>query len=130
MTGCLRPDTFLRTLVPGKSPKIDIVAIHGLNPKNKERHAERTWELNGKIWLRDFLPNQLPQARIMLFGYNSNVSIQSSSAGVREQAQNLLSRLWLERQVRILTFPGRTESHAPRAVRLGLSFSLPIVLVG
>ncbi|KAL4813075.1 hypothetical protein BDW67DRAFT_117571 [Aspergillus spinulosporus] len=98
MTGCLRQDTFLRTLVPGKSPKIDIVAIHGLNPKNKERHAERTWELNGKIWLRDFLPNQLPQARIMLFGYNSNVSIQSSSAGVREQAQNLLSRLWLERQ--------------------------------
>ncbi|KAL4755150.1 hypothetical protein BDW72DRAFT_55081 [Aspergillus terricola var. indicus] len=98
MTGSLRPDTFLRTLVPGKSPKIDIVAIHGLNPKNKERHAERTWELNGKIWLRDFLPNQLPQARVMLFGYNSNVSIQSSSAGVREQAQNLLSRLWLERQ--------------------------------
>ncbi|KAL4899128.1 hypothetical protein BDW74DRAFT_163919 [Aspergillus multicolor] len=34
----------------------------------------------------------------MLFGYNSNVSIQSSAAGVREQAQNLLSRLWLERQ--------------------------------
>ncbi|KAL4763169.1 uncharacterized protein BDW70DRAFT_158018 [Aspergillus foveolatus] len=97
-TGYLRPDTFLRTLVPGKSPKIDIVAIHGLNPKNKERHAERTWELNGKIWLRDFLPNQLPQARIMLYGYNSNVSIQSSSAGVREQAQNLLNRLWLERQ--------------------------------
>ncbi|KAL4986457.1 hypothetical protein BDW68DRAFT_178771 [Aspergillus falconensis] len=97
-TGCLRPDTFLRTLVPGKSPKIDIVAIHGLNPKNKERHAERTWESDGKIWLRDFLPNQLPQARIMLFGYNSNVSIQSSSAGIREQAQNLLSRLWLERK--------------------------------
>ncbi|KAL6236379.1 hypothetical protein BDW75DRAFT_239330 [Aspergillus navahoensis] len=96
--GCLRPDTFLRTLVPGKSPKIDIVAIHGLNPKNKERHAERTWESDGKIWLRDFIPNELPQARIMLFGYNSNVSIQSSSAGVREQAQNLLSRLWLERQ--------------------------------
>ncbi|KAL4782389.1 hypothetical protein BJX76DRAFT_369205 [Aspergillus varians] len=91
-------NTFLRTLVPGRSPKIDIVAIHGLNPKNKERHAERTWELNGKIWLRDFLPNQLPQARILLFGYNSNVSIQSSSAGVREHAQNLLSRLWLERQ--------------------------------
>ncbi|RDW59348.1 uncharacterized protein DSM5745_11043 [Aspergillus mulundensis] len=75
-----------------------IIAIHGLNPKNKERHAERTWELNGKMWLRDFLPNQLPQARVMLFGYNSNVSIQSSAAGVREQAQNLLSRLWLERQ--------------------------------
>ncbi|KAL4790654.1 hypothetical protein BDV19DRAFT_372080 [Aspergillus venezuelensis] len=99
MTGCRRPETFLRTLVPGEFPKIDIVAIHGLNPKNKENHAERTWEAsNGKMWLRDFLPKQLPQARILLFGYNSNVSIQSSSAGVREQAQYLLNRLWLERQ--------------------------------
>ncbi|KAL4929570.1 uncharacterized protein BDV17DRAFT_298019 [Aspergillus undulatus] len=99
MADCSRPETFLRTLVPGGFPKIDIVAIHGLNPKNKERHAERTWEAsNGKIWLRDFLPKQLPQARILLFGYNSNVSIQSSSAGVREQAQYLLNRLWLERQ--------------------------------
>ncbi|KAL2816120.1 hypothetical protein BJX63DRAFT_430412 [Aspergillus granulosus] len=90
--------TFLRMLAPGKEPKIDIIAIHGLNPKNKERHAERTWELDGKLWLRDFLPKHLPQARIFLFGYNSSVSIQSSSAGVREQAQNLLSRLLLERQ--------------------------------
>ncbi|KAJ0414986.1 hypothetical protein BJY00DRAFT_294203 [Aspergillus carlsbadensis] len=90
--------TFLRELAPGKEPKIDIIAIHGLNPKNKERHAERTWELDGKLWLRDFLPRQLPQARIYLFGYNSSVSIRSSSAGVREQAQNLLSRLLLERQ--------------------------------
>ncbi|KAL4963231.1 uncharacterized protein BDV14DRAFT_177008 [Aspergillus stella-maris] len=99
MTGCRRPETFLRTLVPGEFPKIDIVVIHGLNPKNKENHAERTWEAsNGKMWLRDFLPKQLPQARILLFGYNSNVSIQSSSAGVREQAQYLLNRLWLERQ--------------------------------
>ncbi|KAL2829596.1 hypothetical protein BJY01DRAFT_254948 [Aspergillus pseudoustus] len=90
--------TFLRLIAPGKEPKIDIIAIHGLNPKNKERHAERTWELDGKLWLRDFLPHQLPQARIFLFGYNSSVSIRSSSAGVREQAQNLLSRLLLERQ--------------------------------
>ncbi|KAL4870668.1 hypothetical protein BDV12DRAFT_195147 [Aspergillus spectabilis] len=58
-----------------------IVAIHGLNPKNKERHAERTWEVNGNIWLRDFLPKQLPQARILLFGYNSSVTIRSSAAG-------------------------------------------------
>ncbi|KAL3480031.1 hypothetical protein BJX99DRAFT_254916 [Aspergillus californicus] len=79
-------------------PRVDIVAVHGLNPKNKEHHAERTWELDGKLWLRDFLPQQLPQARILLFGYNSSVSIRSSSAGVREQAHNLLNRLWLERQ--------------------------------
>ncbi|OJJ87138.1 uncharacterized protein ASPGLDRAFT_80025 [Aspergillus glaucus CBS 516.65] len=90
--------TFLRTLVPGEKPNIDIVAIHGLNPKNKENHAERTWESGGKLWLRDFLPKKLPQARIFLYGYNSNVAIQSSAAGIRDQAQNLLSRLWLERK--------------------------------
>lgn len=48
--------------------------------------------------MRDFLPKQLPRARILLFGYNSNIGIQSSSAGVREQARNLLDKIWVERQ--------------------------------
>ncbi|BAE59448.1 hypothetical protein F9C07_5100 [Aspergillus flavus] len=77
---------------------VSVVAVHGLNPKNKVNHAERTWESNGKLWLEDFLPNKLPRARTMLFGYKSNVSIESSSAGVREQAQNLLIQLGLERK--------------------------------
>ncbi|KAE8132323.1 hypothetical protein BDV38DRAFT_261751 [Aspergillus pseudotamarii] len=34
----------------------------------------------------------------MLFGYNFNVSIESSSAGVREQTRNLLIQLSLERK--------------------------------
>lgn len=74
------------------------MAVHGLNPKDKEFHAEETWKSGDKLWLRDFLPEQLPRARILLFGYNSNVGFQSSAAGVREQAINLLNRLWLERQ--------------------------------
>ncbi|GKZ47865.1 hypothetical protein AbraIFM66951_011440 [Aspergillus brasiliensis] len=75
-----------------------IVAVHGLNPKSKKNHAEKTWESNGKLWLRDFLPKQLPRARIFLFSYNSKVAIQSSAAGVREQAHVLLDRLRLERE--------------------------------
>lgn len=108
---------FLRILVPGQEPnveygyslfkrgqtvvltKISIIAVHGLNPKNKENHAERTWESEGKLWLRDFLPKQLPRARILLYGYNSSVGFQSSAAGVREQAQNLLNGLWIQRKV-------------------------------
>ncbi|KAL1985939.1 hypothetical protein VTN96DRAFT_7204 [Rasamsonia emersonii] len=89
---------FLKTLVPCEDANIDIVAVHGLNPKDKEFHAEETWKSGDKLWLRDFLPEQLPRARILLFGYNSNVGFQSSAAGVREQAINLLNRLWLERQ--------------------------------
>lgn len=44
------------------------------------------------MWLSDFLPDRLPNARILLFGYNSNVAIETSAAGVNEQAVNLLDR--------------------------------------
>ncbi|OJZ87092.1 hypothetical protein ASPFODRAFT_205968 [Aspergillus luchuensis CBS 106.47] len=94
MTG----EYYLRILSAGADPNIDIVAVHGLNPKSKKNHAEKTWESNGKLWLRDFLPQQLPRARIFLFSYNSKVAIQSSAAGVREQAHVLLDRLRLERE--------------------------------
>ncbi|KAI9774757.1 MAG: hypothetical protein M1839_001624 [Geoglossum umbratile] len=71
-----------------------IVAVHGLNPTNKDCHAEMTWTaFNQNMWLKDFLPKKLPTARILLFGYNSNVAFQTSIAGVREQAENLLNRL-------------------------------------
>lgn len=36
---------------------------------------------------------QLPNARILLFGYNSNVAFETSIAGIRELAVNLLNRL-------------------------------------
>jgi hypothetical protein len=51
-----------------------------------------------KLWLRDFLPSQLPGARVLLFGYNSNVAFETSIAGVREQAVNLLNRLAYKRE--------------------------------
>lgn len=77
--------------------KASIVAVHGLNPLNTEFHAEHTWTADGKLWLRDFLPKDLPNARVLLFGYNSNVAFETSIAGVREQALNLLNRLKLKR---------------------------------
>jgi hypothetical protein len=70
-----------------------------LNPTNKDFHAEATWTSGDKLWLRDFLPRQLPKARVLLFGYNSNVAFETSTAGVREQAENLLNRLKGKRKV-------------------------------
>jgi hypothetical protein len=64
-----------------------------LNPTNKEEQAYTTWTADGKLWLRDFLPRRLPRARILIFGYNSNVAFETSTAGVIEQAENLLNRL-------------------------------------
>jgi hypothetical protein len=71
--------------------------VHGLNPTNTEFHAEATWTSAGKLWLKDFLPDHLPNARVLLFGYNSNVAFKTSNAGVREQADNLLNWLHLKR---------------------------------
>lgn len=83
------------------------MAVHGLNPTNKENHAEETWTApNGKMWLRDFLPRDIPKARILLFSYNANIVFETSTAGVQEQAENLLNRLLMKRRVFAHTKPG------------------------
>ncbi|KAI1765268.1 hypothetical protein GGR53DRAFT_490515 [Hypoxylon sp. FL1150] len=84
---------FLKVLVDPPEPSVDIIAVHGLNPLDKQLHAEATWTAGEKLWLRDFLPKQVPHARILLFGYNSNVALQASTAGVTEQAENLLNQV-------------------------------------
>ncbi|UPK91877.1 hypothetical protein LCI18_002812 [Fusarium solani-melongenae] len=54
-----------------------IVAVHGLNPRSKpgQEHAWDTWRTSsgpeGKLWLRDELPKELPHTRIFLYEYNS-----------------------------------------------------------
>ena len=80
-----------------------IVAVHGLNPTGKKNHAFLTWTGgNGEVlWLRDLLKDKIPNARILLFGYNSNVAFESSKAGVLENAESLLSQLDLKRNVNI-----------------------------
>ena len=78
--------------------QISIIAVHGLNPTNTEFHAEATWTAGNKLWLRDFLPTKLPSARVLLFGYNANIAFETSTAGVREQAGNLLNRIASKRE--------------------------------
>ena len=79
------------------------MAVHGLNRLNKKDHAFATWTArNGAMWLRDdgFLKASLPNARVLIFGYNSNVAFGTSSGGIYEQAENLLNRLESLRLVR------------------------------
>ncbi|KAJ5963046.1 hypothetical protein N7501_007987 [Penicillium viridicatum] len=50
----------------------DIIAIAGL-----DGHAYGSWQGRGnlgRMWLRDFLSNDLPQCRTMIYGYNSKLS--------------------------------------------------------
>lgn len=52
---------------PTEPPALDIVAIHGLggDPFDTWTHTNKT------LWLRDFLPADIPNARIMTFGYDA-----------------------------------------------------------
>jgi hypothetical protein len=70
-----------------------IVAIHGLSGK---RWSTWTHKEKGKkevMWLQDLLPEKLPQARIMTFGYNADMINNYSTSNIRDHARKLLSLL-------------------------------------
>ncbi|PVF97516.1 hypothetical protein CPB86DRAFT_734801 [Serendipita vermifera] len=57
-----------KVLSAGQNPVVDIVAIHGLGG-----HRERSWTAaNGKMWLQDFLPDDIPNARILTYGHGAD----------------------------------------------------------
>ena len=69
---------------------LSIVAVHGLGGDaiNTWTHAK-----SNKFWLKDFLPRQIPDARIMTFGYNAAAAFGQSTAEVTDHAKSLLSSL-------------------------------------
>nr|VWP02414.1 D-xylose-proton symporter [Ganoderma boninense] len=80
-------DDFDGFTVLSEGIQIDIVALHGLNG-----HAIRSWEYHDRgttfMWLRDSLPENVPGARIMVYGYNANVLQDVSTGRLRDQAAN------------------------------------------
>lgn len=74
---------------------VDIVAVHGLGGD-----AYRTWTHdNGKIWLRDFLPTDIPEARVFTYGYNSTLLFSRETGRLREYARALLEVIRSERKL-------------------------------
>ena len=71
-----------------------IVAVHGLGGGPFETWAEET---SGKLWLRDFLPSQVPNTRITSYGYDSSVAFSKSEIELCDVARDLLNRLDDER---------------------------------
>ncbi|RDW58786.1 hypothetical protein BP6252_13262 [Coleophoma cylindrospora] len=83
----------------GRPNKIDIVAIHGLNG-----HYAKTWQAINESgttvnWIKDFLPQQMPEARIMSWGYNSRLLFSKSEADIGTFAAMLLENLLTYRDV-------------------------------
>lgn len=79
-----------------------IIAVHGLGG-----HAFRTWASQDQfMWLRDALPRQIPDARVMTYGYNSALFDSQTVANIRDFAKRL----------RILIDDTRTEKVRPESV--------------
>jgi hypothetical protein len=66
------------------------VAVHGLGGD-----AINSWthQKSKAFWLRDFLPHQIPDARIMTFGYNADIAFGQSTAEIVDHAKSLLASL-------------------------------------
>ena len=80
-----------------------IVAVHGLCGDPYD-----TWTdgASKKLWLRDFLPFQVPNTRIMSFGYDSLVAFSKSEIEISDVAADLLNRLNGERDTTEVIWPG------------------------
>lgn len=71
-----------------------IVAVHGLNGDPTE-----TWT-NPKtkaFWLKDYLPQDVANARVLSFGYNANAAFGNTTANISDLAKDLLSSLVTKR---------------------------------
>ena len=85
---------YLDPIVEPQDPDVDIVFVHGLNPKGSEAHARQTWtDGEGVFWPSDLLPKELPSARILLFSYNSSILSNASTAHLASHAAMLCGRL-------------------------------------
>ena len=95
---------YIDVLVAPDKPDLDVVFVHGLNPKGNENHARKTWTHGGDasntgiFWPQALLPESIPSARILLFGYNSSILVNASNAPVHGHANTLLNRLHNKRR--------------------------------
>lgn len=53
---------------------VDIVFVHGINGDRIDTwtYKDRDFPENNRMWPKDFLPDKLPNARIVSFGYNAD----------------------------------------------------------
>jgi protein SERAC1 len=73
-----------------------IIAVHGI-----DGHPMKSWttasidDWDQTMWLKDLLPDRIPEARIMTFGFDFSSSLEEalSTRSIRENAKALLEAL-------------------------------------
>ncbi|KAJ5651781.1 hypothetical protein N7507_009207 [Penicillium longicatenatum] len=93
---------------PRDAAKVDFVFVHGLNPRGRNDHPFETWtHANGKFWPTDFLAEDMPFARVFVYGYNSNITNAQtmSTASIKDHANTLLNLLDMEREPSMHALP-------------------------
>ncbi|KAK2590746.1 hypothetical protein QQS21_011558 [Conoideocrella luteorostrata] len=92
---------------PEDNAAVDIIAVTGL-----AGHAFESWKSRGyqDMWLRDFLPESIPNARILTYGYDTKLPGSQSNASIVELSRRLLESI-------------KTTRDAARQIR-------PLILIG
>ncbi len=67
-----------------------VVAVHGLKGDPKDTWTNHT---TNAFWLKDFLPFDVPNVRIMTFGYNASAAFGNTTADIMDHAKGLLTCL-------------------------------------
>ena len=75
-----------------------IIAVTGL-----AGHAYGSWATEQHMWLRDFLPSEMPNVRVMTYGYNSQLTESMSRQDFDQHAEDFaegLESVWRSNYVR------------------------------
>lgn len=99
------------------------MAVHGLGGD-----AFTTWThpKSKAFWLKDFLPHQIPDARIMTFCYNAVAAFGQSTAEIIDHAKGLLASLVDKREEPEVQNSSEVRSKGDINVELGDSPSFDI----
>ncbi|EFQ96871.1 LipA and NB-ARC domain-containing protein [Nannizzia gypsea CBS 118893] len=102
-----------------KDAVFDVVAVHGLNG-----HAFNTWthKKTGIMWLKDLLPKELPNARIMTYGYRARFADFTAHQDIRTIAENLLQQLSGLRQDNALSQRSTEKCNEVKDATYGILF--------
>ncbi|KAH8151561.1 uncharacterized protein LAJ45_04182 [Morchella importuna] len=93
----------VKLIASGKEPIVDIIAVHGLHGDAYKTWTAKPEKAGGAevMWLRDLLPTEIPNARILAYGYDSDPGKflgGASTSMVHHHAFTLVSELYFFRR--------------------------------